>query len=100
MTERTGLGEQGPGDLARGPLSWEPGEGRKDRRRREPSPGTEWEGRRQRPEGGSHTAKGVEAGTKGREEAGVETVPTNSKKAHEMSLPRVVPGWRGCEFSV
>lgn len=34
----------------------------------------------------------MKAGAKGREEAGVEIVPANSKKAREMSLPRVVPG--------
>lgn len=78
MRERIGPGEQGPGDLARGPLSWEPREGRGNRQRREPRPGTVWGGRRQRPEDGSHTAQGMKAGAKGREEAGVEIVPANS----------------------
>ena len=39
-----------------------------------------WGGRRQRPEGGSHTAKGVEAGTKGREESGLKLSPPTPRR--------------------
>lgn len=68
VRERTGPGEQGPGDLARARR----GQGRAGRTRRPKKRAQPWDcvGREAEARGGSHTAEAWKLEPKGREEAG------------------------------